>query len=83
MTSPVTKPSKSELPRDHDAREHAAQPALAAEEHRAGEIVALERARARALEAHLALLEEHGAVGDRERHVQRLLDDDDRHARAP
>ena len=37
----------------------------------------------RALEAHLALLEEHGAVGDRQRHVQRLLDDDDRHALAP
>ncbi len=32
-----------------------------------------------ALEPHLALLEEHGPVGDRQRHVERLLDDHDRH----
>ncbi len=32
------------------------------------------------LEAHLALLEEHGAVGELQRDVERLLDDDDRHA---
>ena len=32
-------------------------------------------------EAHLALLEEHGPLGDRQRDVDRLLDDHDRHAR--
>ncbi len=38
--------------------------------------------RAFALEAHLALLEEDGAVGHRQGHVERLLDDDDRGALA-
>src|SRR5215208_628114 len=53
--------------------------AFAPEEHRAREVVALRELGRRTLEAHLTLLEEHRAVGDRQCDVERLLDDDDRH----
>src|SRR5207237_1989621 len=52
--------------------------ALDAEEDGAGEVVAVEQLLRGALELHLALLEEDRAVGDRERDVERLLDDEHR-----
>src|ERR1700675_4895263 len=50
-------------------------PALGAEEDRPGEVVTGEQIRGRALELDLTLLEEDGAVGDRQRDVERLLHD--------
>src|SRR5581483_2282593 len=51
---------------------------LAAEEHGPHEIVAVEQLVGIALVPHLALLEEDGAVRDRQRDVERLLDDQHR-----
>ena len=56
--------------------------ARALQEHRAQDVVALEQLGGRAGEAHLALLHEEGLGGDRQRHVDRLLDQDDRAAAA-
>ena len=81
---PVDEPVEEELP---------GEPALEQREHQARLPLPRKTARARssrsselagvALEADLALLEEHGPVGDRQGDVERLLDDDDRHALAP
>src|SRR4051812_17462683 len=51
--------------------------ALATEEDRTRQVVAFRELRRGSFEAHAALLEEHGAIRDRERDVERLLDDDD------
>src|SRR4051794_31034760 len=55
----------------------------APEEHGAGEVVACRQLGGRALESDLALLHEQGAVGDRQGHVERLLDDDHGQAGLP
>ena len=81
-TSPATTPSKTSWRRD-ERRRAPPQPPSVPEEHGAGEVVAVGELGRRSLEAHLALLEEDGPVGDRQRDVERLLDDDDRHALAP
>src|SRR3546814_10514116 len=49
----------------------------AGDEHRAQDVGALEQLSGGAGEAHLALLHEHGPLGEVERDVHRLLDDDD------
>ena len=54
----------------------------AGDEHRAQDVGPLEQLGGRALEAHLALLHEHGPLGQVEGHVDRLLDDHDRRAAA-
>ena len=53
---------------------------LAPEEHRPRQVVPFHQVADLALEAHAPLLEEDGPVGDGGRHVQGLLDDDERHA---
>ena len=58
-------------------------PLAALEEHGAEHVGAVEELGGRAVEPHLALLEEDGPVGDRQRHVGRLLDEHDRAARRP
>ena len=53
----------------------------AAEEHRVREVGSVAQSAGRALVAHLAALEVAGPVGERERGVERLVDDHDRRAR--
>src|SRR5437879_6568102 len=50
--------------------------ALSREEHRPHEVVPGQQIPGRAFEPDLTLLHEHGPVGDRQRDVHRLLDDD-------
>src|SRR5581483_1331235 len=51
------------------------------QEHRPQDVRAVEELRGRAVEADLALLHEVRGLGDRERDVHRLLDEDDRRSR--
>src|SRR3954469_18395403 len=53
---------------------------LSAEEHGAGEIASADELLHRSVEPDAPLLDEDGAVGHCGGHVQRLLDDDHRHA---
>src|SRR4051794_38994743 len=80
ISSPAMTPLNTSCDVIHVATTTIASAAFGPEEHGAGEVVTFRELGGRTAEAHLALLEEHRPVGDRERHVQRLLDQDDRHA---
>ena len=71
ISSPAIDAVEHELRRDPGRDDsHARSAAFGPEEHRAREVVALGELGRRTLEAHLALLEEHRAVGDRQRDVR-------------
>src|SRR2546423_13056168 len=80
ISSPAMTPLNTSCDVIHVATTTIASAAFGAEEHGAGEVVTFGELVGRAAEAHLALLEQHRPAGDRERDVQRLLDQDDRHA---
>ena len=80
-TRPVTTPSNSSC-RVNQAGEHRGQPPSRPRNTARARSSRSSSSRAVALEADLALLEEDRPVGHGEGHVERLLDDDDRHALA-
>ena len=71
------RPREQDLSRDVEG-DHAG--SSAGQEDRTGEVVARRQFLGRPNEADLTLLHEHRTIGDRERDVQRLLDDDHRQA---